>query len=98
MHKKSPIHECIGLKTLKMNSVRKRRLPTLPLGIAVPSALAGLTSLFGMVRGVPRRHGHLKIESPVYSPGIQFSLLTATAYRRLRLRRNFVDINNGTVS
>ena len=27
------------------------RLPTLPLGIAVPSALTGLTSLFGMGRG-----------------------------------------------
>jgi hypothetical protein len=38
---------------------RGRRLPTLPLGIAVPSAQTGLTSLFGMVRGEPRRHGHL---------------------------------------
>ena len=27
------------------------RLPTLPLGLAVPSALMGLTSLFGMDRG-----------------------------------------------
>ena len=30
------------------------RLPTLPLGIGVPSALTGLTSLFGMGRGGPR--------------------------------------------
>ena len=37
-----------------------RRRPTLPPGVAVPSALTGLTSLFGMVRGGPRRHGHLK--------------------------------------
>ena len=29
----------------------KRRLPTLPLGVAVPSALVSLTSLFGMGRG-----------------------------------------------
>jgi hypothetical protein len=31
--------------------------------VAVPSALTGLTSLFGMVRGGPRRHGHLSFES-----------------------------------
>ena len=31
--------------------LEKWRLPTLPLGIAVPSALTGLTSLFGMGRG-----------------------------------------------
>ena len=28
---------------------------------AVPSALTGLTSLFGMGRGGPRRYSHLKI-------------------------------------
>src|SRR5690554_6150437 len=39
---------------------KKRRRPTLPLGVAVPSAQTGLTSLFGMVRGGPRRHGHLR--------------------------------------
>ncbi len=38
---------------------RRRRRPTLPPGVAVPSAQTGLTSLFGMVRGGPRRHGHL---------------------------------------
>ena len=32
-----------------------------PTGSAVPSALAGLTSLFGMERGGPRRHGHLDL-------------------------------------
>ena len=31
--------------------VKRWRLPTLPLGIAVPSAQTGLTSLFGMGRG-----------------------------------------------
>ncbi len=36
-----------------------RRRPTLPPGVAVPSAQTGLTSLFGMERGGPRRHGHL---------------------------------------
>ena len=35
--------------------------------VAVPSALTGLTSLFGMVRGGPRRHGHLSFESAVDS-------------------------------
>ena len=32
-------------------SKKRRRLPTLPHCIAVPSAQAGLTSLFGMGRG-----------------------------------------------
>ena len=31
--------------------VEERRLPTLPPGGAVPSAMTGLTSLFGMGRG-----------------------------------------------
>ena len=43
-----------------VSAFKKRRRPTLPLGVAVPSAQTGLTSLFGMVRGGPRRHGHLK--------------------------------------
>ena len=34
-----------------------------PTLVAVPSALTGLTSLFGMVRGGPRRHGHLSFTS-----------------------------------
>ena len=37
---------------------RRRRRPTLPPVTAVPSAQTGLTSLFGMERGGPRRHGH----------------------------------------
>ena len=44
-----------------ISAFKKRRRPTLPLGVAVPSAQTGLTSLFGMVRGGPRRHGHLKL-------------------------------------
>ena len=35
--------------------------PTLPRVTAVPSALAGLTSLFGMGRGRHRRYRHLNI-------------------------------------
>ncbi len=35
--------------------------PTLPRVTAVPSALAGLTSLFGMGRGGHRRYRHLNI-------------------------------------
>ena len=34
-----------------VRTLEERRLPTLPPGVAVPSALAGLTSLFGMGRG-----------------------------------------------
>ena len=32
--------------------------------IAVPSAQTGLTSLFGMVRGEPRRYNHLNFSIP----------------------------------
>ena len=39
---------------------KERRRHTLPQ-IAVPSAQAGLTTLFGMGRGEPRRNNHLKI-------------------------------------
>ena len=45
-----------------MKGFQGRRRPTLPLGIAVPSAQTGLTSLFGMERGGPRRHGHLDLQ------------------------------------
>ena len=38
-----------------------RHRPTLPRVTAVPSALAGLTSLFGMGRGGHRRYRHLNI-------------------------------------
>ena len=56
-------HDVILYKRLIISIQKKRasgffqmlskcwRLPTLPLGIAVPSALTGLTSLFGMGRG-----------------------------------------------
>ena len=51
-----------------VSAFKKRRRPTLPLGVAVPSAQTGLTSLFGMVRGGPRRHGHLKLSVFFHSP------------------------------
>jgi hypothetical protein len=38
---------------------KNRQLPTLPPIKAVPSALVGLTSLFGMGRGDHHRHYHL---------------------------------------
>ncbi len=41
------------------------RRPTLPHVTAVPSALAGLTSLFGMGRGGHRRYRHLNIFNKV---------------------------------
>jgi hypothetical protein len=40
---------------------KKRQRLTLPGVILVPSALAGLTALFGMGRGDPRRYSHLKV-------------------------------------
>jgi hypothetical protein len=41
--------------------IKDRQRLTLPGVILVPSALAGLTSLFGMGRGDPRRYSHLKV-------------------------------------
>ena len=42
---------CPEVFTLQDTPYERRRLPTLPHCIAVPSAPAGLTSLFGMGRG-----------------------------------------------
>ena len=53
---------------------RRRRRPTLPPSVAVPSAQTGLTSLFGMVRGGPRRHGHLNFR-PGHVPGAGILIL-----------------------
>ena len=43
------------------DAIKDRQRLTLPGVILVPSALAGLTALFGMGRGDPRRYSHLKI-------------------------------------
>ena len=40
---------------------KKRQRLTLPRFTVVPSALVGLTSLFGMGRGDPHRYSHLKV-------------------------------------
>lgn len=57
-----------GYFSLERPSYKRRRLPTLPHCIAVPSAMTGLTSLFGMGRG----------GTPSLSPPkISFLLLTA---------------------
>ena len=56
-----------SLKTRKPHNFRYEasfkiwHRPTLPHVTAVPSALAGLTSLFGMGRGGHRRYRHLNI-------------------------------------
>ena len=57
-----------GMKKPLVHNVDKgflkvRHRPTLPPFTAVPSALAGLTSLFGMGRGGHRRYRHLDIFS-----------------------------------
>ena len=46
---------------LKRGFCKKGHRPTLPRITAVPSALAGLTSLFGMGRGGHRRYRHLNV-------------------------------------
>ena len=46
---------------MKAFQIKDRQRLTLPGVILVPSALAGLTALFGMGRGDPRRYSHLKI-------------------------------------
>ena len=46
--------------------IKDRQRLTLPGVILVPSALAGLTALFGMGRGDPRRYSHLKFFDDVY--------------------------------
>ena len=57
-----------GYFSLERPSSKRRRLPTLPHCIAVPSAMTGLTSLFGMGRG----------GTPSLSPPkISFHILTA---------------------
>ena len=43
--------------------IKDRQRLTLPGFTLVPSALTGLTALFGMGRGDPRRYSHLKVLS-----------------------------------
>ena len=57
--KRTPLFSDWGSKNLKQVQIKKRQRHTLPQ-IAVPSAQSGLTSLFGMGRGEPRRNNHLK--------------------------------------
>jgi hypothetical protein len=47
--------------TLKLKVFQKKGGDILSHRVAVPSALIGLTSLFGMGRGEPYRYNHLKI-------------------------------------
>ncbi len=53
-------HPFYCLRQLKIKIWQR---PTLPHFTAVPSALVGLTSLFGMGRGGPHRNNHQKILS-----------------------------------
>ena len=59
-----------------MKGFQKKGDDILSHKIAVPSAQAGLTSLFGMGRGEPRRNNHLKS----LCKGDQFSLINITEY------------------
>ena len=55
------------------------RLPTLPLGLAVPSALMGLTSLFGMDRG-----GSPSLLPPLYFVRERLRVLFSQSYQTSR--------------
>ena len=56
INKKKPV-------SIKKRVLKERQRLTLPPITAVPSALIGLTSLFGMGRGETYRYNHLKILS-----------------------------------
>src|SRR5690606_40590792 len=46
---------------MRLCVIKNRQRLTLPRFTVVPSALVGLTALFGMGRGDPHRYSHLKI-------------------------------------
>ena len=56
----SHIHIQKNPTTIKLQDFRKKAMTYSPTEMAVPSALIGLTSLFGMERGEPYRYNHLK--------------------------------------
>src|SRR5690554_4892272 len=64
MHSKQKRSFALAAKDLK-----GRRRPTLPR-VVVPSARTGLTSLFGKVRGVPRRYSHPSFSFPAQDLGL----------------------------
>ena len=47
--------------TIKLKVFKRKAVTYSPTIVAVPSALIGLTSLFGMGRGEPYRYNHLKL-------------------------------------
>ena len=57
LKQKRPQHYCWGLE--EGSDILSHRL-------AVPSALMGLTSLFGMERGEPHRYNHLNCRSVIF--------------------------------
>ena len=48
------------LQQINVEVFKKKAMTYSPTIMAVPSALIGLTSLFGMGRGEPYRYNHLK--------------------------------------
>ena len=55
-----------------LKKIKKWQRPTLPLGIAVPSALWSLTSLFGMGRGAPPCYSHQSLLVIIPDPIVSF--------------------------
>ena len=63
--------------------IERRRRPTLPHCIAVPSAQVSLTSLFGMGRGDPQRYNHQNIvwttQAELANTSVQATMAAAPA-------------------
>src|SRR5690606_40738708 len=90
VHSGHPSEEHKGLKTEEALDCfqqglpcKKRHRPTLPPVTAIPSALAGLTALFGMGRGRHRRYRHLKFFYSIMYPHISIQL---TSLRKIPVR------------
>lgn len=66
---------------MKKEPFEKWQRHTLPPVTAVPSALVGLTSLFGMERGDPHRNSHHKIFNMFEI--LKIDLITFTSSRLL---------------
>ena len=74
---------------MRQGSCKIGRRPTLPPVTAVPSALAGLTSLFGMGRGGHRRYRHLNILICSVSFDRSNKTMTCTGRKKERGRQQF---------
>ena len=68
-----------------------RHRPTLPPVTAIPSALAGLTSLFGMGRGGHRRYRHLN--TFLYMPHVRGQHIDMLLEEKIRKRERTTGLS-----